>query len=293
MSDMDRVLRAAARTAGLDSFNVELIRDGSHAMYKLGRNIVARVGSPGTDSAAVREVQVSRWLAEHGMSVTQAIPDIPQPVVIDGRPVTWWDLLPEHRAATPAELGSVLRELHNITDVPREFDLPEFEPFAGLDHRLRDIRGLDADDRAWLVAQLAELRGRYDQLGASGSSNRIIHGDAWQGNVAVLASGRPVLLDLESVSLGRPDWDLVPLAVDYTDFARLSDRGYDSFVRAYGGHDVRNSPEFRTLADIREFRWVCFVVSKLNVRADAEKEAHHRIACLRGEIPRPWSWTAF
>ncbi len=94
------------------------------------------------------------------------------------------------------------------------------------------------------------------------------------------------------MSLGRREWDLVPLAVDYTDFARLTREDYSSFVDAYGGYDVTTVSGYRTIADIQELRWACFVLSRSATSTDAAHEARHRIACLRGDLPRPWSWTA-
>lgn len=291
LSVADKVLRTAAQLAGLDAADAEMIRDGSHVMYRLAGDVVARIGRAGTEDTAAREVRVSEWLNATGLAVTQVRADLKQAIVVDGRPVTWWKLLPEHRAATPAELGAVLRALHELP-VPATLGLPLADPFADLDQRIGDSPGLDADDRAWLVEHLAELRERYSRL-SLGEPHHVIHGDAWQGNVAVPASGPPILLDLEHVAIGHPDWDLIPLAVDYTDFARLDEEDYRSFVRAYGGHDVTTTPGFRVLAEIQELRWVCFVISKADTSHDANTEARHRIACLRGDVPRPWSWTAF
>jgi hypothetical protein len=287
----DNVLRTAAGIAGIDASGAEVIRDGSHVMYRLHGDIVARVGRPGTIDTAEREVKIARWLAASGLAVTQTVADITQPVVVDDQPVTWWHLLPEHRAATPAELGSVLRALHELP-VPSSLRLPIADPLADLDQRLGGASGLDVDDRAWLMGHVADLRARYGQL-SLGVPRHVIHGDAWQGNVAVPSSGAPILLDLEHVSIGHPDWDLIPLAVDYIDFARLDEREYRAFVRAYGGYDVTESRGFRVLADIQELRWTAFVISKSANSRAAGVEARHRIACLRGGVPRPWTWAAF
>jgi hypothetical protein len=285
------VLLAAARSAGVDAAGAEMIRDGSHVMYRLPGDVVARIGRPGTEDTAAREVRVSEWLTASGLPVTQVRTDLPQEIVVGGRPVTWWRLLPKHRAASPAELGAVLGALHELP-VPDSLGLSVADPFADLDQRIGDTSGLDADDRVWLAEHLGDLRERYGQLTLD-EPRHVIHGDAWQGNVAVPASGPPILLDLEHVAIGHPDWDLIPLAVDYTDFARLSEEDYRSFVRAYGGHDVTTTPGFRVLAEIQELRWVCFVISKAETSQDANREARHRIACLRGDVPRPWSWSAF
>jgi hypothetical protein len=76
--------------------------------------------------------------------------------------------------------------------------------------------------------------------------------------VVVGSDGVVTVLDLDKVSLGRPEWDLVQLAVDYKDFSRIAEPEYRSFVEAYGGYDVTAWPGFRLLADIQELRWVGF-----------------------------------
>jgi hypothetical protein len=284
------VLAAAARIAGLDSSGAELIRDGSNVMYRLPGRVVARIGRRNSEDTARLEVLMSEWLTAAGLPVVKALRDLPQPVVVSARPVTWWELLPEHRPATPAELGSVLRAFHALPepDVPR---LPPHDPFANLDQRIVDAATLSPGDRTWLREHLTQLRLRFRQL-PSTQPMQMIHGDAWQGNVAVAHSTPPILLDLEMVSIGRREWDLVQIAVDYTDFARIDAEEYHSFVAAYGGYDVTTTPSYRTFADLQELRWVCFALSKAAVRPDAARQVRHRIACIRGDRPRPWTWEA-
>ncbi len=98
----EAVLRTAADIAGLDVTDAQIIRDVFHAMYRLTSGVVGRVGRPGTADAASREIAVSDWLAGAGTVVTRPIDGLVQPVVVDTRPMTYWRLLPEHRAATPA-----------------------------------------------------------------------------------------------------------------------------------------------------------------------------------------------
>lgn len=285
------ILAAAGRLAGVDVRGAELIRDGSNVLYRTTQGAVARIGKPGSKDVAELEVRVARWLTEVGLPVVQPLPAISQPTLVQERPVTWWVLLPEHRSATPAELGGVLRKLHALP-VPATLRLPHFDPFTGLTQRISETPDVSDDDQVWLAHHLAELRERYDGL-ALGEPTQVIHGDAWQGNVAVLASGEAVLLDLEKASIGHVEWDLVQLAVDRTDFARLTAEEYQSFVTAYGGYDVTSSSAYRVLADIQELRWVCFVLSKSGRSSNAAEETRHRIACLKGELPRPWKWRAF
>jgi hypothetical protein len=44
------------------------------------------------------------------------------------------------------------------------------------------------------------------------------------------------------------------------------------------------------VADIYELRWVCFALTRAESDSNTRTEADHRIAGLRGEIPRPWTW---
>lgn len=285
------MLSAAARIAGIDTTGATMIRDGSNMMYRLPVGVVARIGHSGTERTAAREIAVSRWLSESGLPVVKALDDVPQPTMVGTRPVTWWELLPDHRPATTGELGAVLRLLHSLTP-PALPELSPFDPFAGLDSRITAATHLPGEDRDWLAHRVHQLREECGALQLDGTAS-VIHGDAWQGNVAVSEIGSPILLDFEHVSLGHPDWDLIPIAVDYVDFARLTTADYQDFVIAYGGHDVATTCGFRTMADIQELRWVCFALGKAATSAKSEQEASHRLACLHGDRPRPWTWTAF
>jgi phosphotransferase family enzyme len=279
-------LLAAARLAGLDSTGASIIRDGSNVIFRLPNNVVARIGQPGTSDTAIREVQVSRWIAKCGLPVVEALTGVPQDIIVNDHPITWWAELPEHRAATPAELAAVLRAFHSLPE-PENVDLPRYDPFAGLDE-LTSASVMTDDERTWLSGRLDQLRGEYRDVKFRG----VIHGDAWQANVAVTKSGRAILLDLEKVSRGRRDWDLIHIAVDYTDFGRLSNSDYRSFVESYGDYDVTLVDDYRILADIQELRWLGFALKKAMTSSGAAHEARHRFACLRGQLPRPWSWRA-
>jgi len=282
-----KILHVAARQAGIDAINATLVRDGSNTIYDLGNGVVARIGQPGAGDRARHELAVSHWLSGQGIPVVSPAPDVPQDVVIDNRPVTWWISLPSHRAATPAELARVLRSFHSLPK-PDNLTLPAHDPFAGFDGCLEADSALTNAERLWLNRRIDQLRTEYHETGTP----KVLHGDAWQDNVAVTESGETILLDLEHVSLGRQDWDLVLVAADYTDFARVTDDEYRSFVESYGGLDVTRLSDYRILADIVECRWTCFALKRAISSPQAAREARHRIACLRGEHPRPWTWHA-
>jgi aminoglycoside phosphotransferase (APT) family kinase protein len=257
-------------------------------MWSISERLVGRIGQQGTEMEARKEVEVSRWLNEVGIRAVRVIESIAQPSVVDGYPVTWWEQLSEHRPANPAELGAVLRRLHSMPP-PTSFQLPEFVPLADVRHRVVDAQDLGDNDREWLLERTDILQSQYEEETVDKAPWGILHGDAWQGNLVVDRSG-PVLLDFEAFCVGPQLWDLIPIAADYADFKRITDSQYAEFVEAYG-LDVTAVRSFRNLADIQEVRWVTYLLGK---RGDAEaKEAAHRISCLKGQIPRPWSWNAF
>lgn len=282
-------LTAAGQVAGVDTSGAALIRDGGNVLYRLNGGVVARIGREGGVHVARTSVHVARWLAAHDVRVVTPLAGLDQPTVVDGRPVTWWVQLPAHRHATPAELGAILCQLHSVVP-PNPNCAGDLDPFDGIADRIANAPQLTAEDRSWLTEHLSRLHADYAAL-PPGLTRRMIHGDAWQGNVVVPDGGAPTVLDFDHAGVGPPEWDLVPLAVDHTDFARISTAEYQSFVDAYG-YDVTTWPGYRVLAAIRELRWTAFALGKAGASRAAATEAHHRIACLRGRIPRPWTWAA-
>ncbi|MBB5922156.1 Ser/Thr protein kinase RdoA (MazF antagonist) [Actinoalloteichus hoggarensis] len=276
---------------GVSTAGAQLIRDGTNVMYRLPGAVVARIGPAGSHGLAERQITASRWLADAGIPVVQVLDGVEQPTLVGDRPVTWWVTLPEHRHAEPAELGAMLRRLHELA-VPESALFPEVDPLDGLYEAIRDGSPLLAqDDRRWLQDLVDSLRADYGDV-AQDLPRHVIHGDAWQGNVVVVDPDRPVLLDLDHFGIGPWEWDLISLAVDYTDFARITPTDYRAFVEAYGGYDMTAWPGYRTLATIREVRWATFALSKATTDDEVAKQARHRVACLRGVIDRPWTWTA-
>ncbi|NKY55234.1 phosphotransferase enzyme family protein [Nocardia flavorosea] len=284
------ILRRAAAAAGIDPTDAAPLRTGSNDIFELRNGIIARIGKPNSIDTAERELQVSRWLNVSGIPTVEASESRYRPTVVDNRPVTWWRLIPDHRPSTPAELGAALRRLH-VLDPPTTFELPQYQPFARVLEELSAATAIGDEDQKWLIQHYSTLRQQYEQLPPA-ERKAVIHGDAWQGNLIVSHSGTPVFLDLDKVSIGRPEWDLVQLAVDHTDFTRLTAADYRSFVAAYGGHDMTTSTMFRLFADIQEIRWTTFAIGLSHRDESARAEAAHRIACLRGYIAKPWVWNA-
>ncbi|WP_425266921.1 phosphotransferase family protein [Amycolatopsis circi] len=197
--------------------------------------------------------------------------------------------LSEHRHSSPAELGAALHALHRLP-LPAQLALPSYDAFSGIGERIAHARHLDPDDRRWLTDRLAQLRRAVDALDLH-RTTRVLHGDAWQGNLVVpLTGGDPVLLDLDHVSLGHPAWDLVPLAADH---ARL--RPHHRHRLPLVRRRLRRPRHHRhaALPHTRRRRGTALgrLRARQNTSPEAHQEAQHRITCLREVVPRPWTWT--
>jgi Ser/Thr protein kinase RdoA (MazF antagonist) len=288
-TNLSAVLVTAAQSVGLDATGAEPIRLGENAIYRLPGKIVARISRPGQEFAAKREVAISHWLNDSGVPAVAAVKDIHQPVLIGGRPVTFWAELLPHQHGTPSQVAEVLKRLHALP-VPADISMGKLDPFVRLLERIQ-AAPLSEGDRSWLLDRcttLSDLWGDTERL----LSSCVIHGDAWAGNIVMTEDGNVVLIDLERCSIGPPEWDLVSTAVKYTSFGGITRSQYSEFVATYG-RDVVEWEHFELLRNIRELRVTCYAAQQALRSPRAMHEAELRVACLRGSRgPRPWTWTA-
>ncbi|MFY1652157.1 phosphotransferase enzyme family protein [Solwaraspora sp. WMMB762] len=287
MTDPQETLLLACRQVGVDVTGAELIRSAENVIYRLPGGVVARVSRDGQLATAGKEVRVSRWLNESGIPAVRAIEELPQPVAVDGRAVTFWHELPPHREGSIGQLAQVLQQLHRLRP-PASLELPPLAPFVRLEQRIAEATVFAADDRAWLLDHLHGLQASYREL-PPGLPYGAVHGDAWAGNIVDTDAG-PVVLDLERFAFGPPEWDLVSVAVDHLTFSAEYAPGWTKFCRHYG-YDVTDWPECSVLRDARELRKVTFAAQLAQNNPALRDQAHYRLACIRGEHGnRPWGW---
>lgn len=277
-------MRTAAAQVGVDARDARLIRLAENAIYRLPDGVVARVSRPGQSATAAKEVAVSAWLAERDFPVVRARHDLPNPVLVETRAVTFWEELPEHVAGSPADIGSVLRRLHAMD--PGGLDLPATDPFVQMEPRIMSLAFLSDADRAWMLTRLAALRTAYADR-TWDAPDTLVHGDPWAGNVVRTATG-PVLLDLERFSTGPRECDLTVVAAGYTSYGLLTADAWRELVDAYGA-DVTTSPGYPLLRDIRELRVTTYAGQVALDHPQAVDQTRHRLRCLQGTRgPRPW-----
>jgi len=284
-------LSEACREVGLDPTGAELIRLGDYATFRLADvRVVARVSRNGrlfTDAA--REVAVARWLASVDVPAIPAL-DVDQPVIAEGRVVTFWESVsdrPEY--GTPVELAVLLRRLHRRA-APAELDLPPVNPFRKALPRIEEASGLSEDDRGFLRRRCGELVDAYAGLSFELVTG-VVHGDASVGNVIRDRDGRPLFADLDGFAVGPREWDLVLTALYFERFGWHTAEEYSAFVEAYG-YDVMAWDGYPVLADVREFLMVTWLSQNAATDPNVAEELTRRISDLRTGASRN-GWQPF
>jgi aminoglycoside phosphotransferase (APT) family kinase protein len=234
MNGSQEALKQACAVAGTGPDGARLLRLGSNAVYRLKDPIVARVSRPGADIDHVsRTVAVARWLESVGYPAVRAI-RVDQPIVIDGRIVTFWQALSndgDQYASTP-EIAEILARLHQLV-APEYLHLPPLAPFANAAQRIDTNTWLSPDDRSFLIGTLASMRDAYDNLEFV-LPQGVIHGDASVGDVLRDGHGNSVLIDLDGFAIGPREWDLALTAIYYDSFGWHTREEYEGFARVYG-----------------------------------------------------------
>jgi aminoglycoside phosphotransferase (APT) family kinase protein len=283
-----RVLGRACAATGLDATGARLLRLGSNAVYRLAAPVVARIGRPEADiTPARRTVEVARWLESADYPSVRALP-LDQPVIIDGHAVTFWEALSDNgdEYATIAEVADVIARLHQMS-APEGLHLPALEPFGDAEGRISESQWLSPDDRDWMTAELGRLRTEYARLDFA-LPQGVIHGDANIGNVLRDYHGNPVVIDLDGFAVGPREWDLIQTALYYDHFGWHTREEYETFTKVYG-YDLMQWSGYPTLAAVREFIMVTWMILKANENIYTGTEASKRLTALRtGTSRKNW-----
>jgi aminoglycoside phosphotransferase (APT) family kinase protein len=285
--DTRHTMTHAGAVTGLDTADARLLRIGENAIFRLPGQVIARVARTlAYESDARKEVAVARWLESEGYPAVRAL-SIDQPVVVDERVVTFWEVISDEDSyGSTAEVASLLVRLHGL-EPPSSLDLPALRPFARAELRIDANGWLSSDDRHFLQRRLEELRAEYADLDFA-LPQGVIHGDASVGNVLHDREGRPVVIDLDGFAIGAREWDLVLTAMYYDSFGWHTREEYEAFVRVYG-FDVMEWPGYPVLRDVREFLMVTWLSQKAPGDERVAAEVRKRITALRtGGAKRDW-----
>jgi hypothetical protein len=278
VSSAARALALTCEDEGLDGADARLVRLGENAIYVLPReNVVARIArSVEFIDRVQRELSVGNWLAELRYPAVRPADRVKQPVEVDGRLVTFWDLVTLVEVEpSPVDLGDLLREFHALPPPP--FALPRFDPFSVVPRRLAEPGEAPAEAVAFLAERYEELNAAYQSLEFP-TPFGLIHGDAHRGNVLMSPDG-PLLSDFEVVACGPREWDLTPTALSVDRFG-LPPKAYESFVVAYG-RDVRGWRGFSVLRGIREITMTTWLMQLYGASDGHAAEFRLRVDALR------------
>jgi hypothetical protein len=276
-----RALDGVGTALGINTAQAELVTQGEIAVYDLrGLRMIARVAQTTDYLSDFRtEVEVARWLESAGFPAARLAGPADQPIVHDGRVLTFWAQIAEHKYyGTVTELANLLRRLHDL-EPPSSLVLPELRPFKGARARISRAE-LPEDDREFLLSRLGDLRDSYARLDFV-LPRGPIHGSASINSVLPLMwDGSRVLVDLDCFAVGPREWDLVLTAMYFERFGWHTDDEYLEFASGYG-FDVMRWPGYTVLRNIRELMlltWLCLNPWNL---AEIHAEVSRRIADLR------------
>ncbi|WP_371575750.1 phosphotransferase enzyme family protein [Streptomyces sp. NBC_01314] len=255
--------------------HARLLALGENAVFAAG-GLVVKVGRDAELlDRARRELGVAAWLTEAGVPAVR--PAEPEPLLVEGHPVTVWHRLPDPvRPAGAGDLAELLRLVHALPAPP--FALPRRELLGGVERWLR-LAG-DAID----PADAAYLRERRDGFAAAAAALTPhlppgpVHGDALPRNVHIGPDG-PVLVDLETFSGDLREHDLVVMALSHDRYG-LPAEEYDAFTATYGW-DVREWPGCSVLRGARETASCAWVAQHAPSNPGALTEFERRVTSLR------------
>jgi hypothetical protein len=278
-SELHHALARACTQAGLDATGAELLRGHTNAVFRLRHHpVVVKIAPKGSPVAsAERTVALVRWLMDLDFPTVSLHP-VQQPVLVDDQyAATFWTYLPQDAAApiTAQDLAAPLRTLHALTDPPVR--PREVNNIGAIRYSLAASTLLSDDDLQFLGERADRLE---DDLRHTPFAfpTRVVQGDPQHRN-ALRDGDRTVLCDWDTLAWGAPDWDLVTIEVHCRRFGYAS-RHYEDFAAAYG-FDIRTSPGYPVLRDIRELRMITTNARKARQTPGTIDEVRERIAGLR------------
>ncbi|MFI5835024.1 phosphotransferase family protein [Micromonospora sp. NPDC051300] len=283
---MTRAMREIAVGLGVPSDDAQLLRLTNNAVFALPRSgLVIRIArTHRLRDRVTKVVQLARWFAEIDAPTIRLAPDIPQPVEVGDLVASVWSYVASHTPApTVGDLGSALREFHALGTPP--FPLARWDPIGDARRRLEDADGLRPTDHEYLLAWCDRLDQQVAALNRE-SGPTLIHGDAHVGNLLREPSGRLILCDFDSTSIGPWQVDLVAVAVGEARFG--TGGAYRRLASAYG-HDVTLDSSWLTLRATRELKMITAAVPLLASSPEIAEEFASRLTSIRdGAEGRRW-----
>jgi len=296
-------LTEVCRHVGISADTAVLIKYTMNAVWRVGDYVIRLGHGEHARTLAHRITVVATDLERRQIPTIRLARDLaPDPVTAGPWTATVWQYVAAaHDDPWPVDLAAPLHALHAVDqlDVP----LPAWDPVAKIRRRLANAASLSADRVAemdrWARAELGMSAGQL--LAVLGDwCNDIhrqlpgiawhlpagpLHGDAHTGNVLLrriparpAADPTALLCDLDGISQGPREWDLLPTAHGTVRFGRPR-AAYDAFAEAYG-FDILTWSGWPLLSRLRELQLVTSVLDSLAGRPAIADEAALRLRSL-------------
>ncbi|MFI5696463.1 phosphotransferase family protein [Kribbella sp. NPDC051586] len=297
-------LHEIAATTGIDPSGARLLRYTMNAVFYVpAADVVLRI-APADHLGEVRQTAaVATRFAELDLPTVRLAPGLKEPIATPAWAATAWTYLAQpagHRHQL-VDLASPLLSIHSIHQLG--LSIPDWDVIDRSEIRVRKVADATGESmdylHAWAKRELNlpildvvdRLLQRAAELRSAVADARwalpvgVIHGDAHAGNL-LLAPDHVVLIDLDSVRFGPPEWDLVPAAHGVERFADPRWE-YDDFASAYG-FDLFSSPNWPVLRDVRDLQLVTSVITRLLGRPDVAEELGHRLRSYFAKDDATW-----
>ncbi|GAA1719369.1 aminoglycoside phosphotransferase family protein [Kribbella yunnanensis] len=300
-------LSSICLAAGIDPSDATLLRYTMNAVFRLEHaGVVVRMAPIINSDVVDRVAKVATAFGQLGLPTARLAPGLSQPVAGGSWIATVWTLLPQVRGRRhdPADLAGPLRAIHALPEI--DVELPGWDPLGQISDLLSKAASLTgADDdflSDWATREFGLSIGQvlehlWDKCGELAVDleavewtlpRSVIHGDAHAGNLLDDLSGRVVIGDLDSVSIGPPEWDLIPAAHGALRFGD-DPAQHRAFAQAYG-LDVSACPAWDVLRQVRELQLVTSVIPDLRGRPGVASELARRLAStLTGAVGESWN----
>ncbi|MBQ1076633.1 phosphotransferase [Micromonospora sp. C31] len=302
-SELRTHLSHVCEQIGVDPDDARLVKYTMNAVFVAPPFVIRLAAGPYAAKVARRVVSVAACLQEAGMPTVRLAAGAASAPIFSGDWVgTVWQYVPTvNDEPKPVDLAAPLRALHGLDGL--DVALPRWSPIEKFRRRLDAAAGLPTRQATeleqWSGMELGipadhlllDLHRRCDEVEEDLGRvvwrlpQGVIHGDAHTGNVLLAAPGDgaigckgALLCDLDGMSIGPREWDLVPTAHGATRFGR-SAADYRGFVDAYGV-DITRWAGWPVLRRIRELQLVTSTIDALAGRPDVARELAHRLRSL-------------
>ncbi|MFE1174288.1 aminoglycoside phosphotransferase family protein [Streptomyces sp. NPDC058773] len=271
---------------GLSARGLSPLRTHATSVYLLPQaDAVVRVSRNEQRASIQRAIYLTRWLAGHGLEVTEPL-DVPQPLDVHGYVITLWRHYPQPDGPPPGpeHLGRLLSRLHRLPEPPIE--LPAYRPHLALRPVVESSTVLEPSNREWILHRSDKLLDAYAHLDFR-LGRGLVHGDAYPGNT---------LWDGNAARLG--DWDEAAIGPRETDLANTfqgvrfgrTPAQLRAFSDAYG-YDLADWQGLSVLTELRDLHTLGSFIRRAD-QGDREAAAQlaFRLDTLkRGDRTKSWA----